>query len=317
MLNTMQVFQQLGCEVQPLKHILLPRNLGHRSSNAVILNWYEDQLFRQNFSWFERGLFLGYFVLSVLLFPLLSKRVYWVRHNYKPHGLGKSSWVHRLSTAMLNRAAHKVVTLEPANGFESEVVKHPLYVSDRALLEAIDRIRAQRAAAGGASLHRFLYFGSIKPYKGVSGLLKSWPRDLPLTIAGLCQDGAYTATLKQIIVQRRLSVEWLNEYVEDSVLEQLVQEHEFVLLPHKDGTMISSGTFYFAISYGANVVGFDSQFIRMKAKEHQFVHRVNQNELKNSLVSLKPVPREEVLEQALQHYGESKIRDSWAPLLTK
>lgn len=315
-LNTILVLRQLGCDVKPLKRLYALGNLRKRKRNIVVLNWYEDQLYRQNFSPLKRLLYGGYFVLSLLVFPLLSSKVYWVRHNYKPHSQGEDSFWFRLATRLLNWVADEVVTIEPARGFDSQLVKHPLYVTDKLILDVIDGM-SDKVCTEQSDGPRFLYFGAIKPYKGLTELLDIWPADRSLTIAGLCKDADYTAQILSIVQQRALSVTWMNEYVEESQLEQLVSEHEFVLLPHKDGTMISSGTFYFAISLGANIIGFDSDFIRLKAEQHNFVHRVSHDNLAASLAHLQAVPRSQVLQQALKYYGEAQVRDSWASLLSK
>jgi beta-1,4-mannosyltransferase len=48
-----------------------------------------------------------------------------------------------------------------------------------------------------------------------------------------------------------------------------------VVMVHKDKSMVTSGSFYHALTFGCNVLASESAFTSHKAKQHDFIHLVN------------------------------------------
>src|SRR5690606_3913275 len=125
------------------------------------------------------------------------------------------------------------------------------------------------SASGSAPEQRsidYLFFGTIKPYKQVEELLEYWPAGRTLNILGYCADQHYSSYLNGIILRRKLAVNWQNEYVDEQELNYALAHTRYVIMPHEDDSMISSGTFYHAASYGTNFLCFPSKFAVNKAQ---------------------------------------------------
>lgn len=303
------VYDQLGFSVRPFKQLFRWPSLRERQHNTVVLNWYEDQPYRQGLTGVKRALFVCGFLLSILSMRLFSRNIVWLRHNYKPHNVSHKPLLFRLTTTLLQWVSHQVVSLEPTGEFSSQVVKHPLYLADEALLDR------HPALAHGPRDTDFLYFGAIKPYKRLDKMLRVWPPSVPLRILGKCSDTAHTALLEKIIDGRQLKVTWQNAFIEQDDLEQAVSRSRYVLIPHEDGAMVSSGSFYMALSFGANVVCFESAFGRAKAAEFASVQVVAAEQLASRLPRLSYTSPGLVLEQALVHNGEQAVRQAWQAVL--
>lgn len=307
--RTKAVYAKQGFQIEPLKALFSKDNLSKREKNTVVLNWYEDQPFRKGLKGPRRVLFIVSFFISILAMRFFSHRIIWLRHNFKPHNLPRETLLFRFTVWLLDKVAHQTVTLEPVDTIPGQVVRHPLYQADSGLKTVIEQ------TTGRPRPISYLYFGVIKPYKRLDALLRAWPASESLTIMGKCADEDHTRLLNQIILERNLDVTWHNAFIEQDDLEEAVVSARYVIIPHEDGAMISSGTFYMALSLGANVLCFDSEFGRAKASEFSFVQVLDAKHLDTQLPALRYTSAETVIEQAMQKYGDQEVQLSWRKVL--
>jgi beta-1,4-mannosyltransferase len=298
-----------GFNVLNFKKLFHIKNIFDRKNNVAVLNWYEDRLYQKRFG--KLRAFIEHFVVffQLILMRLFARHIIWVRHNFKPHNRAQRPFTHKLTCGALNQLATKIVTLEKTESFNSTVIPHPLYRNDDEILHDINRVEPETFEVD------YLFFGTIKPYKRLDELLILWPQDTFLKIVGYCQDKTYVEKIKAIISDKNLNVDWQNEYVSEQYLNQLLAKTRFVFMPHSDGAMISSGTFYQAINFGINIVCFDSFYARDKKDKHDFVHIVAKDNLEADLLKLFPVPPKVVMREALTWYGSKTIAQAWNNLL--
>ncbi|WP_438864519.1 hypothetical protein [Neptunicella sp.] len=344
---TKQTLTDIGYEVLSYRHLYRFNNLLKRQENTVVLNWFEDRPYRKSFSSKQQRLELLRTTLGIVLMRLFCRRVIWVRHNYLPHNLASSSeqnpdekkplvnklpqlpkisiqrqhtmqkrqtprpLSHRINCFLLHHLASEVVCMEPTD-FATAIVPHPLYRSDHQLQDAISTAIPFQAEQPPLE---YVFFGTIKPYKRLDELLEHWPLGVPLTIMGYCSEPEHVTQLKCIIQRRGLWVNWTNEYVDEQELNQTLAHCRYVVMPHEDDSMISSGTFYHAASYGTNFICFNSKFARHKAQQHHFVHIVDKTGLPQQLSRVNYIPRREVMAQALKHYGQTAQQQAWKHVL--
>tara|TARA_R110001592_G_scaffold275013_1_gene541973 strand:+ start:144 stop:1136 length:993 start_codon:yes stop_codon:yes gene_type:complete len=298
-----------GYDVKNFKQLFSVKNLLNRRHNAVVLNWYEDRLYQKRFGP-VRAFVEHFIVLFQLIFMrCFTSNIIWVRHNFKPHNRVKRPMTHKLTCAALKRLAKTIVTLEKTESFSSSVVPHPLYRDDEEMTKNIS------SDSETDNKVEYLFFGTIKPYKRLHDLLMLWPQHKPLKIVGYCQEPEYLEKIKAIVVSRNLNIDWQNEYVSDEYLNQLLTNTAYVFMPHSDGAMISSGTFYQAINFGVNIVCFDSFFARDKKAKHNFVHIVSEEHFEQDIENLVAVPKSVVMAEAMTWYGRSTITQAWRKLL--
>lgn len=102
---------------------------------------------------------------------------------------------------------------------------------------------------------KFLFFGRIEPYKGLSNLveiakyLKNNRPDAIITVAGKGNDSA----LEELHSLSNVDVR--NFFIDEAGLDKLISESSCVLLPYKSATQ--SGVVIHSYSYGKPVVSFN------------------------------------------------------------
>ncbi len=86
--------------------------------------------------------------------------------------------------------------------------------------------------------HRLLFFGFIRPYKGVDVLLKALAKvpDIKMTIAGECWGGReqYDQLITQLGLEKRVNLQ--TGYVPESEISNLLLQADAIVLPYKHGT---------------------------------------------------------------------------------
>jgi glycosyltransferase involved in cell wall biosynthesis len=131
------------------------------------------------------------------------------------------------------------------------VVPHGPYPAQRAAAEAPDRRRART--------RRILYFGTIRPYKGVEYLIEAFSglsdievRDFSLTVVGETWEG-WTKPA-QLISQspHASSIRFENRYVTDDEADAYFADADIVVLPYLRSS--ASGPLHMAMARGLPVV---------------------------------------------------------------
>jgi len=271
--------------------------LGRRKS-VVVLNWFEDRAALP-------GPAIWMLLKSLLLLAIVRlsfRRVVWVRHNLRPHNQ-YSALVYRSLLGLLPRLADKTVTHRPVPGMTTECVPHPLYTCEPPADEQ------ERDIA-------YLCFGAIKPYKQIDQLLKRWPASRPLVIAGVCVDAAHEAHIRSVIAERKLNVQWSNRFLDYEELCQLLGRTRFVVLAHLDRSMIVSGTFFHAISLGANVLVRDGDFYRHYLKDFSSVTPFTLDSLESDLLNATALPAAQVRREAEERLSGERCAEQWKAVLS-
>jgi beta-1,4-mannosyltransferase len=193
------------------------------------------------------GAYAKKFCLFLLLLRLWATRVPIVRtlHNARPHEQGGPiermllGWLDRLTTRRIriNAAAPNA---DPA----TDTILHGHYR---------DWFAAQPVPASVPG--RLLYFGLIRPYKGVETLIEAF-RDMPdasatLRIVGNPATPAMRQTVEDACVaDPRISARL--EYVGDDVLAREIGEAQWIVLPYRE--MQNSGALLLALSLSRPVL---------------------------------------------------------------
>tara|TARA_R110001583_G_scaffold116577_1_gene267351 strand:+ start:136 stop:1116 length:981 start_codon:yes stop_codon:yes gene_type:complete len=279
-----------------------------KKDSIVVLNWVEDRVYGRTYKTVVQYFFS--MVALVIFSKLFAKQVIWVRHNFQPHNGTKTNYRFKFLCGLYRLMKIKPVTLE--NYSSSPALVHPLYRSDVALDADISKLDM----SDPASASFVLFFGAVKPYKNLHDVLDTWPKDIPLKIAGRCSDADYKSLLQEKVERRGLQVQWLNKFLHNDELDDLLKKTQFVLLPHADSTVISSGAFYHAIGQGCNIIANDTKFGRAKASQHQFVTIFDPAVTTREYLNAIYVDRAQVMREALACYGEKQVSAAWANLLT-
>lgn len=278
-----------------------------KRDSIVVLNWAEDRVYGHSY---KRFIFAFLKMFSMILFSkLFAKKVVWVRHNFAPHDGSTRHYRYKSLCALYSLLNIKPIALEPYYSTPSLV--HPLYKSDAQIKLDIESAKKINCPPD----NMVVFFGAVKRYKNLHQMLDSWPKNVPLKIAGYCDDPAYQKLLENKISENQLNVDWLNKFLSLDELNTTLQNAKFVLLPHASNTMISSGSFYHAIGEGCNVITNTSEFGNFKRQQHKFVSLYDPSILTAAYLNDIYVDRASVMQEALSYYGESNVVDAWRTLL--
>jgi len=197
------------------------------------------------------------FVALLLRLRLLSIPIVRTVHNLAPHEGG--SWVERTLLRLCNEQTKLFIRLNAATdmGKQKNVVT---------ILHGHYKDRFKQFSLPPTRVGRYLYFGLIRPYKGVDDLLRSFSQlrgDVTLRIVGKPSDGLRQTVLAACQADARVTSRL--EFVEDEVLVQEIGEAEVVVLPYRE--MHNSGALLVALSLGRPVVAPSSPSNDLLAKE--------------------------------------------------
>ncbi|EGD40555.1 xanthan biosynthesis glycosyltransferase GumI [Nocardioidaceae bacterium Broad-1] len=183
-------------------------------------------------------------------------------HNLaRPDGL--SRWDHRLLDALERRTRH-VIRL-------TDQTAPPLEVPTSTIVHAHYRDwfeRIEPAAEVTPNPRRALYFGLIKPYKGVEQLLEavadSPEADLDVRLVGSPADPGLADRVRAAVsADPRISAEL--SYADDATLAAEIAAAALVVLPYK--AMHNSGALLLALSLDTPVLAPDNEVNRRLAEE--------------------------------------------------
>lgn len=115
---------------------------------------------------------------------------------------------------------------------------------------------------------RLLFFGQIRPYKGIERLIQVVDEigdGVSLCIAGLPIDAAYAARLSALAQLSTAPVTMRLEHLEETELDDLIDASDLVILPYR--YMYNSGAVLKALSRGRRVLVPESGSTRTLARE--------------------------------------------------
>ena len=204
-------------------------------------------------------------VASIGWLRALGIKIVWTVHNTVPHEPETAD--DRLVTRMLaHRAARKIVHSDQtvgelaALGADTQrvvVIPHGSYVGR---YRELGRVDAKRALHLPEPARVLMFFGQVRPYKGVDDLLEAWPRvsvehggtagSAFLLVAGKCDSAADGHRLDEVVAA--LGGRFDEGYVSDDVVALYFAAADVVVLPFRAVT--TSGSALLAMSLGRPVV---------------------------------------------------------------
>lgn len=187
-------------------------------------------------------------MLDLLLLRLAVRKVplVWTAHNVEPHETWSAAELRavRKFTRHVDLAiALNATTVAPA-GMAMVTILHGHY-----------RDRFASFPQADAVAERILYFGIIRPYKGVEGLISAF-RDVGSRTAVLRIVGNPHAGYREIVEAAEAADDRVGarlEFVADDVLVDEVRRAQLVVLPYRE-KMHNSGSLLVALSLGRPVL---------------------------------------------------------------
>ncbi|GAB4318398.1 MAG: glycosyltransferase [Promethearchaeota archaeon] len=231
------------------------------SGDVLHLNWLGDLA---RFRGFART------VAYLLAYKLRRRRIAWTVHNYRPHDPHpnlRERLLYGVGRKLVLQMADVVVTFcedtrrrllgelrhsRKRFGKKVIVIPHgPLDLPGRDL----SKDAAKKSLGVGDRERVFLFFGQVRPYKNVDGLLEAFkevagPNDA-LVVAGKCPDRAYREKVERLANgDDRIALHL--RFVPDDDVATYFRAADALVLPFREVTMTAS--FLLGATFGVPVV---------------------------------------------------------------
>lgn len=234
-----------------LRGLMAEAGLGH--ADIVHLHWIHGAAtFRSLLGSLLR---FGVFHSALLLARIRGKRIVWTVHNLVHHEHHRD-WLDHFNSRLVALQAHAILvhgySVVPVVAKELRVKKKKIFTIYHGNYKGI--VQLQLPQRLGREV-RFLFFGMIRPYKGVENLLAAFTQIVGshrLHVAGCVNYGE----LRQVIEKHagrdpdRITTEL--SFVSDQRLGELLGWCDVVVLPYRD--IFTSGSLLMALTAGRPIV---------------------------------------------------------------
>jgi len=243
------------------------RVIGNPPLNLLKILFRRDGLDVVHVHW-PHGLYLEkvwtfpYIVLVLLLYRLIKNNIVWTVHELDFYEtrftvLDRIIRVVLMKTckALIVHGEHSIREIKQRYGFSRDMVvaRHPSYVGYYA--DTISMCEARKKLGIGADQRVYLFFGYIKPYKGVEELIEAFsaikdPNNV-LLVAGKPFNDETKAGIKALAaMDSRVKTEM--RYIADDEIQFFMRAADIVVFPFRRTQ--TSGSIMLALSYGKPVI---------------------------------------------------------------
>ena len=201
-------------------------------------------------------------ILTLLAYRVVKNNIVWTVHEldaYESHQPRRDGWframVMRLSRSLIVHGEHTRRELVRDHGYvrRVELARHASYVGY--YRDDVTRPQARNRLGLSPDARVFLYFGYIKPYKGVEALIESFSRlsgeDKVLLIAGKPLDDAIAGTIRRL-AEFDVRVKLHLGYIADDDIQVFFRAADVVAMPFRQTQ--TSGSLLLAMSFGCAMI---------------------------------------------------------------
>jgi glycosyltransferase involved in cell wall biosynthesis len=200
----------------------------------------------------------AWFTVCLWALRLLGLRLIWTAHNVLPQTPTFADDVRgrrRLVAACDLVIAHSKATLDQLA--DMGIVPRRSTVIPHGPFTAAVEPGSREAADGGRQPRQLLFFGKVRPYKGVDTLLEAFTAlppefDAHLTVAGACDDVSLAAELTELAGRSPDRVTLRLQWFSDAEASRLLHLADVAILPFREIT--TSGSAMMALGHGLPLV---------------------------------------------------------------
>ena len=302
--NTRRGLSEAGYEVRPPSEIWKFKAWGGKKNRCIFLNWFEDRILRPQgrSRLFETLVFL----YKLAAIRLQGVSIVWVRHNHRAHGQDIPDWIASRVLGLLGRMSHATVVHSRRAALEHRFsyLPHPLY-----------RVRhghqTEHLAKEVPDLNRRVaVLGQLRESKGIDAMLRQWPAEQPLILAGKPVTPDYDKVIRRIIDERGLDACTIFRNLDSDEFDYLLGNCQSIYIANPPETMIVSGVFFHAASVGTPVVLKRSNFAEEVAEECDFAVVIDRVEdIASATDRCSNLGSEAIISQADALYGQVAYAD--------
>jgi glycosyltransferase involved in cell wall biosynthesis len=191
---------------------------------------------------------------------LLGYRLVWTVHNVMPHEQHTSNdgflmrYTARLAARLIVHSSSTVIQMQEMGIPTNKTTVIPIGTYGNLYVDNIDATGARTKLGITKGEFVILFFGLIRPYKGLDDLLRAFKAariaNARVVIAGQCQDDTLRAEIKRL--SQGLRVDFYDQFIPNEDVAAYFRASDVVCLPFKQVTTSSSALL--ALSFGKPVV---------------------------------------------------------------
>lgn len=236
----------------------LPKEVNARDAKVLHIHWLHG--FYNAASAFDSVRPLLKLILGLLVLKLKQVSIVWTAHNIRQHEL-KNSFADRVATLSVSKLSDAIIVHSKAA--RQELIKdlpfqvsHKVYVIPHA--NYIDDYKndvkpkdARQQLEIPPSKFVFLFFGLVRPYKGVPELIEAFEslndKDAYLLIVGQSKNESLTKYIQQK-EKVNSTIQFVPSFVADDDIQLYMNAADVVVFPYRN--ILTSGAVMLAMSFG-------------------------------------------------------------------
>jgi beta-1,4-mannosyltransferase len=208
---------------------------------------------------------MKYYCIFILYFiKILSYKLVWTNHETISHtainkdDISISRYISRFTSNIANaKIVHSEIVINEMqeNGLNTNktfIIPHGSYMN--VYPDNITRDQARKKLGIQSDETMILFFGMIRPYKGIDDLIEAYSRlskkNVKLVIAGKCVDSKLNKKIFKF--QKSIKFDFYNGHVPDEDVAKYFKASDIVCLPFKEIT--TSGSVLLALSFAKPIV---------------------------------------------------------------
>ncbi len=229
-------------------------------ADVLHLQWLHSFLVKSTL--FKSAVSTFLFISQLIVLKILGVRIVWTVHNLKNHN-NKYLAIDQIGTAAVARLSDSIIAHcesakhEIVNEFnlrhsnKVSVIFHGNYIN--CYENNLEKLKARELLNINESKLVLLFFGLIRPYKGIVELIEAFEQlkydDLELLIVGkVWEDSLHLAELIQQKSEVNDSITFIPGFVDDNDIQIYMNACDAVIFPYRD--ILTSGAVQLAISFG-------------------------------------------------------------------
>jgi glycosyltransferase involved in cell wall biosynthesis len=242
----------------------LPLYRGIRDNRPIeVLHLHWTEAYTRDGHWLNQVGRWAKLLLDLSFVQLSGVKVVWTLHNLVPHECRFPRLERFFRRRLVRRVSHVLVHGEQSRRAVTQELRCP---SDKTTIAPHGNYRSiyptatpemrREGRIGLADDHRvFLFFGMVRPYKGLERLLRVWrklqPSRATLRIVGPCLDPIYEALLRSLVGQTP-GATFSCGFVQTEQVSRVFAAADLAVLPFEN--VQTSGSAILALTFGKPVI---------------------------------------------------------------
>lgn len=258
-----------------------------------------------------------FFISELILLKLFGVKIVWTMHNIMGHD-SKLKYLESLFNRVLSKISDKIIVHCPSSKNEIEkiyksvsidVINHGNYISQ--YQNSITNNEARKRLRIYDDEIVFLYFGQVRPYKGILELIDVFKKlkseKIKLVIAGKPDNNIKDEILRACVGDDQIST--ILEFIPDNDVQIYMNAADIVVLPYKN--ILTSGVAMLAMSFGKPIIAPSIGCIPdiLDKKGSFLFSTTDENSLFDQMQSVLKVERETLKNMGIHNYELVKMFD--------